>query len=507
MGASFFHSSANIGLNAKSITVEVDISSGLPRFTIVGLPDAAISESRDRVRAAIKNSGFTFPRTRVTVNLAPADIKKQGPAYDFPIALALLAASGLLLNPNALNDIIIIGELALDGTVRPVDGVLLASLMAREENFKGIIVAPENAEEAGLVNDVPVHPIKSLKELVDYIQAGEALPVYTPKDIKAKERIEIDTMSSIKGQEYTKRALEIAAAGGHNIIFSGPPGSGKTMLARAVPTILPELTFNEALEITKIHSVAGLTNQKRGMDLDRPFRSPHHSSSSVALIGGGTWPRPGEVSLAHRGVLFLDEFPEFPRGAIENLRQPLEDGIVTISRAAGTLEFPAQFMLVAAMNPCPCGFLSDPTKACICTPNKVIQYQQKISGPLMDRIDIAVEVPKVEFEKLTSKEKGETSQEIRKRVQKARDIQIERYKNESIQINTELTSKLLEKYCELNDECHALAKQAVERLNLSARAYTRVLKVARTIADLSGAENLEVSHLTEALQYRPRGRE
>lgn len=507
MGSSFIYSSANIGLEGNLVNVEADISQGLPKFTIVGLPDAAVSESKDRVRAAIKNSDLPFPRTRVTLNLAPADIKKQGPAYDLPIAISILTASGVITKTEAMEKTLFLSELALDGSLRPVSGVLLASILARNEKIDSIVVAPQNAEEASLVDGIKVIPAHSLMQLVDYLRGDNDIPAHIRTAPKTKRSEIFNDMSTVRGQEYAKRALEITAAGGHNILLSGPPGSGKTMLARALPSILPDLNFQEALEITKISSVAGRSNKKSWLARERPFRSPHHTSSSVALIGGGTWPKPGEISLAHNGVLFLDEFPEFTRAAIENLRQPLEDGIVTISRAAGTLEFPAKFMLVAAMNPCPCGFVSDPVKTCVCTPGQVLKYQQKISGPVLDRIDLGVEVPRIDYDKLTSEKSGESSNSIRKRVQKARDLQRTRYKNTPLLCNSDLQSKYLHEFCKLDKESGELLKLAVEKMHLSARAYTRVLKVARTIADLSEDKNILSEHLAEALQYRPKGRE
>jgi len=504
-------SAAVIGLDAVPITVEVDIAAmGLPSFTIVGLPDKAVEESKERVRAALKNSGADFPPKRIIVNLAPADLPKEGPAYDLPIALGILIASEQL-SPLDLSDSIFLGELSLDGTLRRIWGVLPHAIMAKEKKFKNIFIPFDNVEEARIVDKITVYPVTNLKQLFEHF-ATSHLPQINRKQIQSV-KFKIQKYSSrsdgdydfenIRGQENAKRALEIAAAGGHNTLMKGPPGAGKTLMARSFATILPKLTFEESLEVTKIYSVANLLSKDTPIIVSRPVRSPHHTTSHIGLIGGGNVPRPGEISLAHRGVLFLDEFPEFPRHVLEALRQPMEDGHITVSRAAGSVKFPCRFSLVAAANPCPCGFFQDESKPCTCSPSAITRYQKRISGPILDRIDIHVSVPAVKVEKLTSKFQAESSAVIQKRAQKARDIQLRRFKGLQITSNAEMNNKQLKAFCNLDDQSILLLKQAIAKLNLSARAFHRVVKIARTIADLEGSEKIKSNHVAEALQYRP----
>ncbi len=488
---------AVVGVEAFLVEVEVDISYGLPGFSLVGLPDGAVKESKERLRSAVKNGGYDFPTQRITVNLAPADVKKEGTGFDLPIAAALLCATRVL-PAERLQRYILVGELALDARVKSARGVLPVALTARQRGL-GLIVPYENASEAALVKDLEIIPVGSLGELVEILNGRRAPDEVSPP--KAQSPAEKVDLCEVYGQEHAKRALEIAAAGGHNLLFIGPPGSGKTMLARRLPSILPLLSYDEALETSRIYSVAGLLSRSRPLVTQRPFRAPHHSISDAGLIGGGTHPRPGEVSLAHNGVLFLDELPEFRRNALEALRQPLEEGQVTIARSALTVTYPARFQLLVSMNPCKCGYFGDPSRPCQCTPQEVKRYRGKISGPLLDRIDLHVEVPAVKYRELGQELNGESSASVRKRVEQARERQKARF-GTTQHLNAHMTNAEIRRFCPLGSEGRRLLEKACERLRLSARAYHRILKVARTIADLEKAQDIETPHLLEAIQYR-----
>ncbi len=499
-------SGATVGLESVLIEVEVDVAKkGFPGLMIVGLPNKAIEEAKERVRSAIKNTGLKFPDGRITINLAPADLPKQGPAYDLPMALGLLMASGQI-EKESVGRAMVLGELSLDGSLRHTNGILPMAIMAKEKKLEQIFLPEIDASEAAIVSGIKVIALRSLKSLFNHLtglQKIQPQPLISFSQLLTEAVHEFD-MKEIKGQEQAKRALEICASGGHNLLMVGLPGAGKTLLARTLPSILPALTENEALEVTKIYSISGRLASGESIVKVRPFRSPHHTSSRIGLIGGGSQPKPGEISLAHRGVLFLDEFPEFPRGVLEALRQPLEDAVVTVSRAKGQAQFPAQFILVAAANPCPCGHLGDPKKECQCSSSQISRYQKRVSGPIIDRIDLHLEVPAVQVEKLVSESQAESSSVIRKRVQKARDRQIKRLEKTGLVCNAEMTNRQVKELCPLTTDCLRLLHQAANQLGLSARGYYKIIKIARTIADLAGEQDITTDYLAEALQYRPK---